>query len=104
MSSAAAFRMLCNKQCGPRPDCSSWRRLIWIHTVCLYVEISNWQNHTLVSRQQMTPDDTIFRCIISQQAKGFLYNKEVHLTENFSVLTIHHCSNIILINAKHSVD
>ena len=40
------LKCLGTKQCGPRPDCSSWGRLIWIHTVCLYVEISNWHNHT----------------------------------------------------------
>ena len=29
------LKCLCNKQCGPRSDCSSWSSLIWVHTVCL---------------------------------------------------------------------
>ena len=37
------LKRLCSKQCGPRPDCSSSR--IWIHTVCLYAEISLRRKH-----------------------------------------------------------
>ena len=37
------LKVICSKQCGPRSDCSF--SLVWLHTVCLYAEISQWRKH-----------------------------------------------------------
>ena len=51
LSSACDFKSHFCKQCGPRLDCSSRSRLIWVHTVCLYAKIG------LKSLQEYLADD-----------------------------------------------
>ena len=36
------LKSLCSKKCGPRSDCSF---RIWVHTVCLHIEISHRHKH-----------------------------------------------------------
>ena len=67
LSSACEFKSHFCKQCGPRSDCSSRSRLIWVHPVCLHAK-SMFEKFTRRCSRRQTDD--IFRCRFSWRFKG----------------------------------
>ena len=90
------LKCLCNKQCGPRPDCSSWRRLIWIHTVCMLKLEIGIIIHIMAAYGSRWHH---FQMHYFAAGEGFFYIIRRCIWPKislFSIFTIHHCSHILI--------